>query len=43
MNLIQAFVRNPPQADRIDVKGEIQVVTPQECKYRCEAQGRIIL
>jgi len=42
MNLIQAFVRNPHQADRFDVKGEIQVEPPRELEYRCEAQGRII-
>ena len=29
MNLIQAFVWNPPEANRSDVKGEIQVEAPQ--------------
>ena len=38
MNLIQAFVRNVGTC-RLDVKGEIQVETPQESEYRCEAQG----
>ena len=39
MTLIQASAWNVGTC-RLDVKGAIQVETPRESEYRCEAQGR---
>ncbi len=39
VSLIQAHGRNLGTC-RLDVKGATQAETPQECEYRCEAQGR---